>query len=123
MTFKQYSQVAIMIDNIDIFDAQSVQFGNEQNDNEVFNLSEGFAGISQGTEIFRLSTESAVPRAGLIVNLEKIATERTVSTLWVEVGNRTLTTKGYIKNVSYSGSIDSPTSVSFEFYGKPAILK
>lgn len=123
MAFKEYALPTIYIDNVLILDAQSIQMGNEENDNEIYNITEGFSGISLGTEIFRSSVESAVPRAGLPIPLAKYAMDRQVVDITIFVGDQSLSTKGYVKNVNISGSVDAPVSISFEMYGTPAYLK
>jgi hypothetical protein len=122
MSYNEYSDVMVIIDNVSIIDAQSISLSYEHNDTEIHNLEEGFAGISKGTSIMRINVDTAVQRIGPPLNISKLANDRTAVEITIFVGDQSLTSNGYIKNPTVNGSIDSPVSMSFEFYGKPQNL-
>ena len=120
--FTEYAQAVIYINSTLMLDCQNITVGNEQNDNEIYNFA-GLAGKSLGTSKLKISVDSAVPKSGMQVSLMELSQDREVVEVEVFVGDKSLSSKGWIENVQFTSGIDNPASVSFEFSGKPAILK
>lgn len=83
-------------------------------------LSRGFAGLSIGARHMTISCSSAVPSADFEYDPTTAIKTLEVVEFTVFVAGKSITSKGFFTTASFSGAVNSPSNLSFEFIGEYA---
>lgn len=120
-----YDQIYVYINGQLLAEAISVQTAIESDDQKVLTLAKGFGGITPSPDVRTAKVENAVPSAGFEFDFEKAKRDRAVVELRLQSGatGKTMTSKGFLMNVSIDAGVGKVLSVSFDFSGEPAIFE
>jgi len=119
MATDQYAQGAFFLDGQLLAESQSIDIQLDAGNQIMTTQQKGFAGVSPGSAKTSMTVKSAIPKAGLEVNLYELALNRTPIDAVVFAGGTTRTSRGFIMNVSETFGVDSPSTVDFSFEGEP----
>lgn len=120
MSLQAYEKGALFKDGALLAETTDFNFEHDPQLQPIFTQQKGFAGISPGAEITRISVNSAVPRVGFEVDYLASLQGLTVVEMTLFGHSQKTTCKGYITNVKQQFGVNQAASVSFDFIGEPA---
>lgn len=115
-----YTNATVYVDGSLLSEAASVQVERDSNSQLVNTIARGFAGVSPGAAITKISVSNAVPAADFELNPGKFLLANKEVEVTVFAGGRTLTSKGFIMSDSFQYSTGSSSELSFQFTGGPS---
>lgn len=120
MSTQVYTNVEIYVDGAKSLEAQTVKITRDSKAQDIETLSRGWAGMSPGAKMLTIAVENAVPSASIEVDSGPFLSTLKVVELTIFAAGKTLTTKGFIHSDSFSGAVNAPSGLSFEFKGEYA---
>ena len=119
MATDQYAVGYIFVDGQLLAEALSVDLDYQTGNQIVVTQYKGFAGVSPGADRTMITVKSAIPKAGLELNVYDIAKNRTPVEFVIFAAGNKRTSTGFIQGVKESFGVDTPSSLDFDFEGDP----
>ncbi len=118
MSAQQYTQVESYINGKKLAENMSVKLSRTTKAQVVETIARGFAGVSIGARSISVTLENGVPSADFELDPGAFMKNLTVVELTLFAAGRTLTSRGFIIEDDFSGSVNSPSGLSFSFVGE-----
>lgn len=118
MSTQLYTQCEVYLDGAKLTEETGVKLGRTTKAQLVETVARGFAGMSPGAKMITVSVDNAAPAASLEVDPGTYMTGLRVAELTLFAAGKTLTSKGFITDDSFSHSVNTPSAISFEFIGE-----
>lgn len=115
-----YTGVEGYIEGSMLSEAMNIAIGHASQAQVVETMARGFAGLSPGAPHLTISCGNAVPRADFEYDPTTAIKLNTVVEFTCFVAGKTLTSKGFFLSCNFSGAVNSPSNLSFEFIGEYA---
>jgi hypothetical protein len=112
-----YSQGQIFADGQLVADATTVKLDFNTNDNPVFTLAKGFAGITPGAGQTGVSIDQAIPRAGYDYDWFQRAVGRTPVEIVAWRGSKKMNIKGFIQTIGEQLGVNQTSVGSIAIIG------
>lgn len=117
MSTKLYSDIPVYIDGALATEENKVQIERDAGNQEVVTVARGFAGVSPGAMMMRVTVTQAIPAAGFENNLGKKMAARTPVEFTAFCGGQKITQKMYVMSDSLSGGANEKSDMSFVLHG------
>lgn len=116
--FNEYLvRLPVFINGVPLEEVTQVDVTLDSGRTEIYTQTKGLAGWSEGAKMVTLRVTSAIPVGGPEVDFWALANSGEVVTAQVGVGRGDYAQAGKIINCNFSGSVNNPTEVVFEFHG------
>jgi hypothetical protein len=122
-TLGYYGQFLPYINGALIAEASSVDFGNENKDQDVETMVKNFSGITPGSDKMMITVKLHEPTVGSDVDsLQTYELEKTIVSFALQQtgGGKKMSTSGFIRNVSGNSAVGANSEITFQFVGTPA---
>lgn len=119
MATDTYAQGFVFVDGQLLMEALNVDVDYQTGNQIVVTQYKGFAGVSPGADRTMITVKSAIPKAGIELNVYELAKNKTPVEFVVFAGGAKRTSTGFIMNVKESFGVDTPSSIDFDFEGEP----
>jgi len=120
MATGKYTSVEGYIEGAKLAEAMSVTVGHASQAQVVETLARGFAGLSPGAPHMTISCANAVPADDFEYDPTTAIKLNTVVEFTIYAAGKSLTSKGFFLTCNFSGAVNSPSNLSFEFIGEYA---
>lgn len=118
MSTQQYSNVEVYINGSKLAEAASVKISRTTDAQIVNTLGRGFAGVSPGARMIKVTVENAVPSASFEYDPGSVMETLTPVELTLFAAGKSLSSRGFILEDDFSGAVNSQTQLSFSFTGE-----
>lgn len=115
---ERYTKATLYINGTLTSESSSITVKQAGGGSPVKTIAKGYAGRSPGAPMTMISVDSAVPSSDFEFNPGIVIKNTEVVELTVFAAGRTLTSKGFITDSSFSYSTESNSKLSFEFEGE-----
>jgi hypothetical protein len=107
-------------------ESSSVDFGNENKDQDVETLVKNFSGITPGSDKMMITVKLHEPTVGSsVAKLQELELSKEVVKFGLkQTGEgKQLTSEGYIRNVQGNSAVGANSEITFQFVGTPNSFK
>lgn len=107
-------------------EASSVDFGNENKDQDVETLVKDFSGITPGSDKMMITVKLHEPTVGSdLATLQRLERDKEILPFALQQtgGGLKLNSQGFIRNVSGSSAVGANSESTCQFVGTPAIFE
>jgi hypothetical protein len=122
-TLGYYGQFFPYLNGALMAEASSVDFGNENKDQDVETLVKDFSGITPGSDKMMITIRVHEPTVNSSVDeLQRLELEKEIVTLALQQtgGGKKMQSKGWIRNVAGNSAVGANSEITFQFVGTPA---
>lgn len=114
---KLYTQALLYLDGTKLAECESIQVSGDSKAQIVETIAQGLSGITQGASQLKFTVKNAVPDADFEMNPNTFIKKGDFKDLSVFAAGKTITSKVFINNWSFSYQVNGKAELNFDAIG------